>query len=75
MSLNTYTIELKLDAPEENHEAMQQIIKQYARDALASAMLLTTGKAPQVIARTEDAFYDQNEIDLLDPSDNVHGPS
>lgn len=74
MPLITYCIELKLDAPDENHEAMQQIIKQYARDALASAMLLTTGKAPQAIARSEDAFYDQTEIELLEPSENVHEP-
>lgn len=74
MPLLTYTIELKLDAPDENQEAMQLIVKQYARDMIASAMLLTTGKAPQAIARSEDAFYDQNEIELLDPSDNVHEP-
>jgi hypothetical protein len=75
MPLNTYIIELKLDAPDENHEAMNQIVKQYARDMLSSAMLLSPGKQPQVIARSEDCFYDQTEIEVLDPSDNVHEPS
>jgi hypothetical protein len=71
--LQTYVIELKLYAPREHHEAMEQILKQYARDMLASAMLLSPDRQPMIAARTSDAFYDTNEIEILDPSDNIHG--
>jgi hypothetical protein len=70
MGLQTYTIELKLDAPDEHQEAMTQIMKQYARDLLSSAMLLSPGNLPQVACRTSDAFYSTEEIEVLDPSDN-----
>jgi hypothetical protein len=72
MPMQIYTIELKLDAPDEHHEAMTQIMKQYARDLLSSAMLLSPGKMPQVACRTSDAFYDTTEIEVLDPSDTIH---
>jgi hypothetical protein len=71
MGLQTYQIEIKLDAPDEHHAAMTQIIKQYARDLLSSAMLLSPGKMPQVVCRAEDAFYSTEEIEILDPSDNT----
>jgi len=72
--LKTYTIELKLYAPAEHHEAMEQILKQYARDLLASAMLLSPDRQPMIAARSSDAFYDTNEIEVLDASENVHQP-
>jgi len=72
MGLQTYTIELKLDAPDEHHETMTQIMKQYSRDLLSSAMLLSPGKLPQIACRTQDAFYSSEEIEVLDPSDNIH---
>jgi len=71
MTIQTYTIELKIDASEEAHEALTEIAKQYARDLLASAMILSGGKQPQIICRTQDSFYTQNEIEVLDPSDNA----
>lgn len=64
----TYTIELKVDTSAEGHEAMTQLIQQYARDLLTSAMLVAPGKSPMVAARASDAFYDQREIELLDPN-------
>lgn len=69
MPIHNYTIEIKFDAHEEAHAAMVEIIKQYARDLLASGMLLSGGKVPSIMARTEDNFYDQKEIEVLDPSD------
>lgn len=69
MSIQVYTIEFKLDVPEENHEAMLQISKQFARDLLSAATLISPDKPPMVIMRTEDSFYDHKEIELLEPSD------
>jgi hypothetical protein len=65
MSLQTYTIEMKIDASDEAHAAMVQVMVQTARDWLATSMLLSNGKNPQLICRTTDAFYDEKEIDAL----------
>ena len=65
MSLQTYTIEMKIDCDDERHEAMTQVMVQFAKDWLATAMLLSQGKNPQLICRTTDAFYDEKEIDAL----------
>jgi hypothetical protein len=65
MSLMTYSIEMKIDASEEQHEAMVQVMIQFAKDWLATSMLLSNGKNPQLICRTTDAFYDEKEIDAL----------
>jgi hypothetical protein len=75
MGLQTYTIELKLNAPDEHHEAMTQIFKQYARDMLSSAMLLSPDKLPQIACRTTDAFYSTEEIEVLEPSEYIHNPT
>ena len=50
---------------DERHEAMVQIMVQFARDWMAASMLLSQGKNPQLICRTTDAFYDEREIDAL----------
>lgn len=68
MAMQTLTIELKVDVQPEAQEAMTQIIKQTARDLLASASLVSA-KQPMVIARTTDAFYSTEEIEILDPSE------
>lgn len=72
MAQQTYTIELKVDTSEEGHAALTEITKQYARDLLASAMLLSPGRTPQVIARTTDAFYSTEEINVLEASGTIH---
>lgn len=71
MGLQTYTIEMKFDAPDQHHEAMVQVVKQCARDLLSSATLLAAGNPVQVACRTQDAFYSSAEIEVLDPSDNT----
>lgn len=65
MSIQTYTIEMKIDCDDERHEAMVAIMVQTARDWLSSSMLLSQGKNPQLMCRTTDAFYDEKEIDAL----------
>ncbi len=72
MAQQTYTIEMKLDASDEAHAAMTEIVKQYARDLIASGMLLSGGKSPLVVCRTTDNFYDTKEIESLDPSELLH---
>lgn len=69
MSIQTYTIELKIDCDDERHEAMTKIMVQFARDWTAASMLLSQGKNPQLICRTTDAFYDEKEIDALAAED------
>lgn len=65
MSNQTYTIEIKIDCDDEQHAAMEQVMVQMARDWVATAMLLTSGKQPKLMCRTQDAFYDEKEIDAL----------
>lgn len=71
----TFTIEIKLDIDEgiegnQAYEAMLMITKQYARDILASAVLINDGrKQPAIAMFTEDSFHTQSEIELLSPSE------
>jgi uncharacterized protein GlcG (DUF336 family) len=66
MSIQTYTIELRVDTSDEGHEALRQVLKQTARDFLATATIVTQGANPQVCARADDAFYNSEEIEVLD---------
>lgn len=75
MARRTFTIELKVDVGDDQDaklEPMKQIVKQFARDLLASSTLLSQGrKSPEVVAFTDDDFVSSQEISLLDPSDEV----
>lgn len=70
MSIQTYMIELRVDTSDEGHEAILSIAAQYARDLLASSMLVANDpqRKPLVVMRTQDSFYNTSEIELLDPS-------
>ena len=75
MGQKTYRIELKINfAEDENHNVMLTIAKQYARDLLGSAMLLQDKTKPGVVLFAEDSFFNMDEIDLLDESNNIHIP-
>lgn len=74
MGLQTYTIELKMNVDDLKHEAMTQVMCQYARDFLATAMLLADGKGAMIAARSTDSFYDATEIECLIPSDSIVDP-
>ena len=65
MAIRTYTIEMKCDVPDDAHEPLEEILIMSARQLLSSAMLLSPGFQPQVIAKTEDRFYSTNEIEIL----------
>ena len=65
MSIETYTIEMKCSVTEEQHAAMLEVAMQSARDFKALAVLVA-GHTRQVIScRTADAFYNEEEIDLI----------
>jgi len=75
MARKTYRIELKIDFNDDTrHEALFMVAKQYARDLLASAMLLQDGRKPVVALITDDTFAGNEEINLLEESENVHTP-
>lgn len=74
MGTQTYTIELKMNVDDTKHEAMTQVMCQYARDFLATAMLLADGKGAMIACRSTDAFYDTTEIQNLIPSDAIVDP-
>lgn len=74
MGTQTYTIELKMNVDDTKHEAMTQVMCQYARDFLATAMLLADGKGAMIACRSTDAFYDTTEIENLIPSDTIVDP-
>jgi hypothetical protein len=75
MARKTYRIELKIDFNDDTrHEALLQVAKQYARDFLASAMLLQDGRKPMAVLHTDDTFTGVEEIGIMDPSDDVHQP-
>jgi hypothetical protein len=76
MARKTYRIELKVDFDEESrHEALLMVAKQYARDFLGSAMLLQDRTKPACVLFADDTFMGMEEIDILDPSENLHDPS
>lgn len=68
MATRTYKIEVKANVNTEQHDALLMLTKQLARNMLASALMVAPNGAI-ISASTEDAFYDQAEIELLDPED------
>jgi hypothetical protein len=73
MARKKYIIELKIDlTDEEGHAAMLAVAKQYARDLLGSAMMLSERQRPMVALMTDDSFIGQEEIDIMEPSENLH---
>lgn len=69
----TYTIELKIDFNDDaRHETMRTIARQYARDLLASAMLLQDGRQPTIALTTTDSFSGEDELKLIDESELIH---
>jgi len=76
VSRKTYRIELKIDFNDDTrHEALIMVAKQYARDFLASAMLLQDGRKPMAALITDDTFAGNEEINILEESENVHTPN
>lgn len=66
MTLEVFTIEIKVDAEENGHEAVLEVVKNHARALMAAAMMVSKpGRTPQIMVRTEDRFYDQQEIDIF----------
>ena len=74
MSIQTYTIEMKVDISEDAHSAFTDIMKQYARDWLSSATILSPHRPPMVICKTTDAFYNATEIGMMDIVGLVRAP-
>ncbi len=64
---HTYTIELKCSMDAAKYQVMVDAMMHIAREFLAVATLLQDGKAPQVICRTEDNFFDVREIIVTAP--------
>jgi len=61
---------MKCDIPDEILDPMISIVKQHARDLLATASLVAPNdRTPQVIARAEDSFFNVDEIEVLDASE------
>lgn len=69
----TYRIELKIELSEaDSHEVMLDIAKRYARDLLASAMLVSENRRPAVALMTDDSFTGTEQIELMAPSETLH---
>lgn len=76
MARKTYRIELKIDFNDDaSHQILLGIAKQYTRDFLASAMLLQDGRKPAAALMTDDSFHGVEEIDILEPSEQLHAPA
>jgi hypothetical protein len=76
MTIYTYRIELRIDVDEAAHAAVSEIVKQYARDILASGTMMCLPRfKPQVMVTAADTFFNNNEIALLDPSERVIEPN
>lgn len=75
MSRRAYRIELKIDFSDDSrHEIMEQLVRQYGRDLLSSAMLVQDGRKPLVALFIDDSFVGTDELSLIEPSENVHTP-
>lgn len=66
MPQHTYTIELKIDMIDESkHDVMIEAMVRTAKDFAAVGILLQDRRPPQVVCRTEDAFFNSEEIDVM----------
>jgi hypothetical protein len=73
MSLRSIIIELRvdLDNPEVGDPILIDLAKTHARAMVASALLVSGKRAPQVIVTSGDMFSAPEEIDLRE--DELHG--
>lgn len=67
MGTKTIKIELRYNSPEdETDKVMRQVTRECARTLMASAMLVSNGRQPQIAVTCEDIFAaDQTKIDLM----------
>lgn len=73
--MKTYTIELRVDIPEdEDREQREQIIRQAARQAartlLATAALISQKRKPVIAVHSNDYFEGVKEVEILDDENN-----
>jgi hypothetical protein len=66
MGTKTIKIELRYNSESETDKVMRQVTRECARTLMASAMLVSNGRAPQIAVTCEDIFAaDQTRIDLM----------
>jgi hypothetical protein len=66
MGTKTIKIELRYNSESETDKVMRQVTRECARTLMASAMLVSNGRAPQIAVTCEDVFAaDQTNIDLM----------
>jgi pyruvate/2-oxoglutarate dehydrogenase complex dihydrolipoamide dehydrogenase (E3) component len=66
MGTKTIKIELRYNSESETDKVMRQVTRECARTLMASAMLVSNGRAPQIAVTCEDIFAaDQTKIDLM----------
>lgn len=67
MARRTFTIELKVDLgnEEDRYEPMKNVVMEYARQLLATSILLAEGhRAPSVTCFTENAYFSTESIEI-----------
>jgi hypothetical protein len=66
MGTKTIKIELRYNSESETDKVMRQVTRECARTLMASAMLVSSGRQPQIAVTCEDIFAaDQTKIDLM----------
>lgn len=66
MGTKTIKIELRYNSESETDKVMRQVTRECARTLMASAMLVSSGRQPQIAVTCEDIFAaDQKKIDLM----------
>lgn len=78
MSLETFTMELRVDHTDKAKDAIiADLIRQHCKSILSSAMLLADNRAPQISLMSSNMFEREKEINLADevPADTYEAPS
>lgn len=70
MSILTYSIEIRVDTSDEGHEAMKHMIRDKIGDLRNAAMLISPQRPPNFACRVADAFYTEEELDLMVQTDH-----
>jgi len=68
--MRTYQIELRASfEDEEKYETLLEIVRQAAREMLATAMILKDKRDPQIALNTGDMFETNKDLSIVSPGE------
>lgn len=72
--MRTYTIELRADFQDESkYDIMMEAMREMARQALTTAIMLKDKRDPQISLQSGDMFERNKDLEIITPEDIAGG--